>query len=147
MHEMIICKEGMFKPSELNWTVVEKEALTIIKACHDFDNLLMRPRGFWLYCDHANLAFILAPGTELKKHVRGRLQCWEMRLCGLRYTTERILGDKNVWADIISRWHARESVCVAAIQTRSHQVAPVEALSRLRQFGDSGLVLPTCHYI
>lgn len=45
-HEMIVCKGGMFKHSELNWTVVEKEAFPIVKACRDLDYLLLRPKDF-----------------------------------------------------------------------------------------------------
>ncbi|OWY92604.1 hypothetical protein PHMEG_00038328 [Phytophthora megakarya] len=95
-HELIVCKGGMFTHAELNWTVVEKEAFPIVKACHDLDYLLLRPNGFRLYCDHANLAYIFAPGVELKKHVS--LQRWAMRLCGLHYTIEHIPGEKNAWA-------------------------------------------------
>ncbi|GMF29321.1 unnamed protein product [Phytophthora fragariaefolia] len=47
-HELIVCKGGVFKHNELNWTVVEKEAFPIIKACHDLDYFLLRPKGFLL---------------------------------------------------------------------------------------------------
>ncbi|KAG3090540.1 hypothetical protein PI125_g17674 [Phytophthora idaei] len=124
-HEMIVCKGGMFKHSELNWTVVEKEAFPIIKACHDLDYILLRPKGFRLYCDHANLAYIFASSVELKKHVRDRLQRWAMRLCGLHYTIGHIPGEKNVWADIISRWRVREALTVAAVRTRRQHATAV----------------------
>ncbi|KAG3060767.1 hypothetical protein PI125_g24834 [Phytophthora idaei] len=142
-HELIVCKGGMFKHSELNWTVVEKEAFPIVKACHELYYLLLRPNGFRLYCDHANLAYIFAPNVELKKHVRDHLQRWAMRLCGLHYTIEHIPGEKNVWADIISRWHPREIVRVAAVRTRRQQAVAVENLSRLRPLEDDGFVFPT----
>ncbi|OWZ03396.1 LOW QUALITY PROTEIN: hypothetical protein PHMEG_00024881 [Phytophthora megakarya] len=142
-HEMIVCKGGMFRHSELNWTIIKKEAFPVVKACHELDYLLLRPRGFRLYCDHANLAFIFAPSVELKKHVRDRLQHWVIRLCGLRYTIEFIPGENNVWADIVSRWHVRDQVSVAAVRTRSHQVIPVDSLSRLRPLADDGFHFPT----
>ncbi|GMF52091.1 unnamed protein product [Phytophthora fragariaefolia] len=141
-HEMIICKGGMFKHSELNWTVVEKEAHPTVKACQDLEYLLLRPRGFRLYCDHANLANIFAPSVELKKHVRDRLQRWAMRLCGLHYTIEHIPGEKNVWADIVSRWHAREIVAVATVQTRRRHIVPVDELSPLRLLADEQFIFP-----
>ncbi|OWZ22770.1 hypothetical protein PHMEG_0002467 [Phytophthora megakarya] len=68
-HELIVCKGGMFKHTELNWTMVEMEAFPIVKACHDLDCFLLHPNGFRLYCDHANLAYIFAPSVELKKHL------------------------------------------------------------------------------
>eukprot|EP00644_Phytophthora_capsici_P005581 jgi/Phyca11/97940/e_gw1.2.1298.1 len=98
-HELVICKGGTFKKNELNWSVVEKKAFPIIKACQDLEYLLLRPKGFRLFCDHANLAYIYAPDVELKKHVRDRLQRWAMRLCGVHYTIEHISGEMNVWAD------------------------------------------------
>ncbi|KAG3189944.1 hypothetical protein PC128_g11542 [Phytophthora cactorum] len=45
-HELIVCKGGLFKHAEMKWTVVEKEAFPIIKACHDLDYLLLRPKDF-----------------------------------------------------------------------------------------------------
>ncbi|OWZ17017.1 hypothetical protein PHMEG_0009102 [Phytophthora megakarya] len=110
----------MFKHAEINWTVVEKEAFPIVKTCHDLDYFLLRPNGFRLYSDHANMAYIFAPSVELKKHVRDRLQRWDMRLWGLHYTIEHIPGEKNVSVDIISRWHAHDTISVAAVRTRSH---------------------------
>jgi hypothetical protein len=89
-HELIICKGGLFKHNELNWTIVEKEAYPTVKACQDLEHLLLRPKGFRLFCDHANLVYIFAPHDALKKHVRDRLQRWAMRLCGLHYTIKPI---------------------------------------------------------
>jgi len=142
-HERIICKGGTFKHNELNWTIVEKEAYPIVKACHDLEYLLHRPIGFCLYCDHANLIHIFAPHEALKKHVRDRLQRWAMRLCGLHYIIEHIAGEDNVWADITSRWHTREVVRVAAVQTRSRHVTPLAAMSPLRPLSDAEFVFPT----
>ncbi|OWY93062.1 hypothetical protein PHMEG_00037678 [Phytophthora megakarya] len=102
-HQLIICKGETFRHNELNWTIVEKEAYLIVKACHELEYLLLRPNGFCLYCDHANLIYIFAPHDELKRHVRDRLQRWSMRLCGLHYVIEHISGEHNVWADIVSR--------------------------------------------
>ncbi|KAE8960197.1 hypothetical protein PR001_g30462, partial [Phytophthora rubi] len=144
-HQLVICKGGMFKDSQLNWTVIEKEAYPIVKACNDLEYLLLRPKGFRLFCDHANLIYIFAPHDELKKHVRDRLQRWAMRLCGFHYRIEHISGDDNVWADIVSRWHVREadSISVAAVRTRGRHVVPVAELSALRPLMDADFVFPT----
>ncbi|KAG2946424.1 hypothetical protein PC110_g21117 [Phytophthora cactorum] len=135
----------MFKHSQLNWTVVDKEAYPIVKACSDLEYLLLRPRGFRLFCDHANLIYIFAPHSELKKYVRDRLQRWAMRLCGLHYRIEHIAGEDNVWADIVSRWHVRqvEDVLVAAVQTRGNRPVPVDELSVLRPLMDDDFVFPS----
>ncbi|OWZ18107.1 hypothetical protein PHMEG_0007862 [Phytophthora megakarya] len=142
-HELVVCKGGTFKHSELNWSVVEKEAFLIVYAYQDLEYLLHRPKGFRLFCDHANLAYIFAPDVELKKHVRDQLQRWAMRLCGVHCTIEHIRGEQNVWADIISRWHTCELARVAAVQTRSHHVVPVSSLARPRPLSDDNFVFPT----
>ncbi|KAG3175220.1 hypothetical protein C6341_g9590 [Phytophthora cactorum] len=136
-YEMIICKGGMFKHN------VEKEAYPIVKACQDLEYLLLRPKGFQLYCDHANLVYIFAPHDALKKHVRDRLQRWAMRLCGLHYVIKHIAGEDNLWGDIVSRWHTHEVVRVTAVQTRSRHVAPLASISRLRPLSDDEFVFPT----
>ncbi|POM81050.1 Hypothetical protein PHPALM_1041 [Phytophthora palmivora] len=87
--------------------------------------------------------YFFAPHDALNKHVRDRLQRWAMRLCGLRYTIEHIAGKNNIWTDIISRWHTREVVRAAAVQTRSQRAAPLAAISPLRPMFDVVIVSPT----
>ncbi|KAF1317985.1 Dynein heavy chain, partial [Globisporangium splendens] len=94
----------IFKAAQLNWSTVEKEAYPIMTACTNLEYMLQRARGFRLYCDHANLIPIFAPQSELKKHIRAKLQRWAMRLTGYIYTIEHIPGEHNLWADIVSRW-------------------------------------------
>ncbi|KAJ8544474.1 hypothetical protein ON010_g11791 [Phytophthora cinnamomi] len=67
-----------------------------------------------------------------------------MRLCGLHFTIEHIPSGKNIWADTVSRWHTREIVAEAAVQTRSHHIVPVEDLSPLRSPADDQFVFPKC---
>ncbi|KAG3185701.1 hypothetical protein PC128_g13234 [Phytophthora cactorum] len=133
----------MFKHSELIWIIVEKEAYPIVKACQDLEYLLLRPKGIRLYYDHGNLVYIFAPHDAIKKHARDGLQRWAMRLCELHYVIEHIRGKDNLWADIVSRWHTREVVRVAAVQTRSRHVAPLSSVSPLRPLSDDEFVFPT----
>ncbi|GLD95516.1 hypothetical protein PINS_up004193 [Pythium insidiosum] len=60
-HEMLVCLSGLFKGAEANWSVIEKEAYPVVRACSDLAYLLERERGFRIYCDHANLVEIFAP--------------------------------------------------------------------------------------
>ncbi|OWZ03892.1 LOW QUALITY PROTEIN: hypothetical protein PHMEG_00024301 [Phytophthora megakarya] len=142
-HQLVIYKGGMFKHSQLNWTAVEKEAFPIFKTCNDLEYLLLRPRGFRLFCDHANLIYIFGPQDELKKH--GPAAMLAMRLWGLHYRIEHISGDTNVWADIISQWHTRQpnEIWVAAVRTRGRHTVPVQDLSALRPMMDANFVFPT----
>ncbi|KAE9296720.1 hypothetical protein PF008_g23924 [Phytophthora fragariae] len=103
-HQLVHCVSGTFKGAAQHWSVSKKEAFPIIKAATDLDYLLIRSKGSRLYSDHRNLIFIFAPGDEIKKHVRGKLQRWSLKLNELRYTIEHISGEENVWADMASRW-------------------------------------------
>ena len=79
-HQLLICMSGTFTGAQLNWSVIEKEAFPIVHACSKLDYLLLRPQGFKMYCDHRNIIHLFAPGTELQKHVRGKLLRWSTKL-------------------------------------------------------------------
>ncbi|KAE9009233.1 hypothetical protein PR001_g16486 [Phytophthora rubi] len=121
-HQLLVCKGGMFKGSQRNWSIVEKEAFPIVKACSDLEYLLLRPGGFRIYCDHANLIYIFDPSTELKRHVRDKLQRWAMRISGLPYTIEHIAGIDNVWADLVSRWGQQPAPEATQVSARADEV-------------------------
>ncbi|KAE8963384.1 hypothetical protein PR002_g29307 [Phytophthora rubi] len=70
-HQLIECQSGTFAGSQLNWTVIEKEAFPITHACDKLDYLLLRPQGFRIFCDHRNLIHVFAPDEHVKKHVKG----------------------------------------------------------------------------
>ncbi|OWY97616.1 hypothetical protein PHMEG_00031810, partial [Phytophthora megakarya] len=142
VHELLVCKGGSFKGAQLNWSVIEKEAYPIIRACTDLEYLLQRKNGFRLYCDHANLIKVFCPDQEMKQHIRGKLQRWAMRLTGYNYEIEHIVGSDNVWADLVSRWGPYHSsgvtTVVKRVRTRSEQ-----AISTLRPLEDEGFVWPS----
>ncbi|KAJ8531732.1 hypothetical protein ON010_g14230 [Phytophthora cinnamomi] len=103
-HELLVCVSGTFTDSKRNWSVIEKEAYPIICACDQLSHLLLRPEGFRLFCDHRNLIYVFAPGREVKKHIRGKLLRWAMKLMEYKYRIEHIEGSNNVWADMVSQW-------------------------------------------
>ncbi|KAH9088226.1 hypothetical protein LEN26_019606 [Aphanomyces euteiches] len=103
-HEMLVCQSGMFTGAQKSWSVIEKEAYPIARACEKLNYLLMRPEGFRMYCDHKNLIHIFAPGKEWPEHTRGKLMRWAAIIGGYRYTIEHIDGIHNLWADMMSRW-------------------------------------------
>lgn len=145
-HVMVVCKGGLFKDSQLNWTITEKEAYPIVMACSNLSYLLLRRRGFRLFCDHSNLIYLFAPHDDLKQHVRDRLQRWALRLNAYRYTIEHIAGANNLWADIVSRWRpqreAQATVHARAVRTRRGTAVPVDDLSRLRPLTDDNFQFP-----
>ncbi|POM76541.1 Hypothetical protein PHPALM_6208 [Phytophthora palmivora] len=103
-HHLTRCTSGTFTGSQCNWTVIENEAFPIVVACDKLDYLLLRPRPFRMHCDHRNLIHIFAPHESVKKHVKGKLLQWAMKLMNYRYVVEHVPGHSNVWADMISRW-------------------------------------------
>ncbi|KAJ8564187.1 hypothetical protein ON010_g7157 [Phytophthora cinnamomi] len=134
---------GMFRDSQTNWSIVEKEAFPIVQACTTLEYLLQRANGFRLYCDHANLIAIFAPDKELKRHVNAKLQRWVMRLTGYIYTIEHIPGANSLWADIVSRWwHVRDGSQsvkkINFVRTRS-----AHEISQLRPLEDSAFDWPS----
>lgn len=122
-HQLLICKGGSFTGSQLGWSVVEKEAYPLVFASVELDYLLQRRLGYRIFTDHANLIQIFCPDRDLKKHVRGKLQRWALKLSSTRYTIEHVHGDDNHWADMVSRWPVRDDIEVVvkakAVRTRS----------------------------
>ncbi|KAK1947592.1 Retrovirus-related Pol polyprotein from transposon opus [Phytophthora citrophthora] len=114
----LICLSGSFTGSQRNWSIIEKEAYPIVRACEKLSYLLLHPGGFRLYCDHRNLIYVFAPGKEVKKHIRGKLLRWSTKLMEYRYEVEHIDGEANVWADMISRWAGNHDPTVHLSRTR-----------------------------
>ncbi|POM64696.1 Hypothetical protein PHPALM_19741 [Phytophthora palmivora] len=143
-HQLTVCRGGLFKGAQKNWSTVEQEAYPIVRACTDLAYLLERELGVRIYCDHANLIQIFAPDKELKQHVRGKLQRWALKMVGIRYVIEHIKGEDNLWADMVSRWGQRDTepadkpTAVKRVTTRSMQQT-----SMLRPLQDESFVWPS----
>lgn len=142
-HRLIQCMSGTFTGSQLNWTVIEKEALPIVLACEKMDYLLLRPQPFRMFCDHRNLIHVFAPHESVKKHVKGKLLRWAMKLMNFRYIIEHVPGPDNVWADMISRWAGNHTpvATMKRIKAVRQQTAPTKV--RLRPLDDEDFVWPT----
>eukprot|EP00171_Calliarthron_tuberculosum_P015922 IDg15922t1 len=59
--------------------------------------------------DHKNMLYMLSPTrfqANVARHVVHKVQRWAFRLAEFNFTIEHIAGDKNVWADILTRWAA-----------------------------------------
>ncbi|KAH7467435.1 Transposon Ty3-G Gag-Pol polyprotein [Phytophthora ramorum] len=157
-HQLVECLSGTFTGSQLNWTVIEKEAFPIALACDKLDYLLLRPQGFRMFCDHRNLIHVFAPDENVKKHVKGKLLRWSMKLMNYNYVIEHIAGPNNVWADMISRWagnHVPVTSRISRIRTDT-PAAPSAAsqqelarevtgpiISTLRPLDDDNFIWPT----
>ncbi|KAF0702438.1 hypothetical protein AaE_015927 [Aphanomyces astaci] len=84
--------------------LIEKEGYPIARAFDTLKYLLLRPKGFLMYCDHKNLIRVFAPHDELKAHTREKLIRWADMIGQYRYVIQHIDGVHNLWADLMSRW-------------------------------------------
>ena len=74
--------------------------------------MLLRPEGFMLFTDHKNLVFIFNPlnvNPTLSKHVVNKIERWALSLSAFRYSISHVPGDQNLWADLLSRWGAKDN--------------------------------------
>lgn len=93
---------GMFRGSQKNWAILEKEAFAIIECLDKLSAYLYRP--FILLTDNRNLTYIFTTNPDLRKPTTDKLQRWAMRLSAFTYSIEHIDGESNLWADLLSRW-------------------------------------------
>ncbi|GMF58766.1 unnamed protein product [Phytophthora fragariaefolia] len=150
-HSLLECPSGTFTGSQLNWTVIEKEAFPIAHACDKLDYLLLRPQGFRMFCDHRNLIHVFAPDASVNKPVRGKLLRWSMKLMKFNYIIELIAGPHNVWADMVSRWAGNHILSVTAIKRLRADAAHQETVVRtvppstppLRPLHEENFIWPT----
>ena len=106
-HQPLAFLSGSFKGATSKWSVTDKEAYPIIATVLRLDYLLQSSHGYTLFCDHRNLVYIFDPRKGrpgLLAHSHARLQRWAMILSSSPYTIEHLAGEKNVWADLLTRW-------------------------------------------
>ncbi|CEO95672.1 hypothetical protein PBRA_009680 [Plasmodiophora brassicae] len=94
-----------FAGSELNWATPDKEASALLDVVEKLEYLLQTGKPFRLYTDHRNLMHIYDP-QKCTQPAAERLERWGMRLRKYNFVIEHIPGDKNVWADLQTRWGA-----------------------------------------
>ena len=74
--------------------------------------------GVHIFTDHRNLAYIFDPEacvTSVSKALAQRLEGWKCVLGQYRYTICHILGDRNAWGDLLSRWVSVPALPVRAV--------------------------------
>jgi RNase H-like domain found in reverse transcriptase len=108
-HSPLAFLSRSFKNAASRWPIVEKEAFAIVETVCLMEYLLMRPGGFHLFTDHRNLQYIFNPyghNPGVQRHVVAKLERWSIKLMSFDYVVEHILGEDNVWGDLLSRWGA-----------------------------------------
>ena len=84
-----------FNSSELNYSVMEKEAFAIIKSINHFKNLIFASK-INIYSDNSNILF------DSQKESK-RIKRWKYLLNEFDFELHHIKGKKNTGADFLSR--------------------------------------------
>ncbi|XP_066965514.1 uncharacterized protein [Macrobrachium rosenbergii] len=88
-----------FKPHQLNYSTIEKEALSLLLALEKFDTYLhSSPYTIEVYTDHQPLTFLQKMKTKNK-----RLMRWWLSLQDYDLHVNHIKGKDNLRADFLSR--------------------------------------------
>ncbi|KAG0420449.1 Transposon Tf2-11 polyprotein [Dictyocoela roeselum] len=117
-----ILKQGKFtignyshklSKSEINYSVMEKEALAIIKAVQYFRSIILTSR-VEIFTDNANLLH--------NKDLTTRVQRWKILLEELNFELKGIEGAKNVIADHLSRSFLMETNNLGKDENKFHSI-------------------------
>jgi len=106
-HEPLAFLGGAFRGPQERWSTPEKEGFAIYQVFERLDYLLLPERDTRIFTDHLNLLFIFNPlaiDSSLKKHIVNKVLRWSMTLSKFSYVIEHIPGEKNIMADIMTRW-------------------------------------------
>lgn len=129
-HEPLCFLSGAFKGSAANWSVPEKEGFAVVEAMCRLDYLIAG-RSVSIFTDHANLVYIYDPygsNPGIARHTANKLMRWALKLGEFRYTIEFLPGEKNVWADMLTRWAASPNHIVSnskVVALKSLLLAPI----------------------
>lgn len=115
---------GRFRGSQLAWSTFSQEAYGLIATVEKYRWLLHNhARPFAIYTDHRNLTYIFQGNTSERKQTQERVKRWAILLAQYNFTISHISGEKNLMADIISRWPyaSSDSISAASIQALDTQ--------------------------
>ena len=113
---------GAFKGNQLGWSTCDKEAYAVVESARRLRHVICGQKGFRLYTDHKNLVFLYGKSDSGKIAGRGRLERWALEMQQYRFDIEHIEGEKNVWADLLSRWGASGNDHVVKLAAKASKV-------------------------
>lgn len=128
-HKPLSFLSGSFKNSSERWSIVEKEAFSVVESMTKLDHFTALGEVS-LYTDHANLVYIFDPygrNPGISKHTAHKLMRWALKLSTYRYVIEHLAGERNVWADILTRWAVKPRSKVSSLKIAGLMYAPINA--------------------
>ena len=126
-HEPLSFLSGSFTGCSSNWSLVAKEAFAVVESMSRLE-YLTASQEVSLFTDHANLVCIFDPhgrNPGISRHTANKLMRWALKLSGFRYVIERIPGNYNVWADMLTRWAVKHSNKVSLSKLSRLMLAPI----------------------
>ena len=140
-HEPLYFLSGSFKNASSNWSVPEKEGFAIVESMTRLDHIVMG-RQVNIFTDHANLVYLYDPHGKnpgMPRHTATKLMRWALKLSAYRYVVEHLAGERNVWADMLTRWAVKTPDAVKAKTV----AAKVMLLSPIQPGTDKAFDMPT----
>lgn len=125
-HEPLGFLSGAFTKHSSHWSIVEKEAYAVVASMEQF-HYMTAGGTVHMFTDHANLTYIFDPygrNPGINRQVANKLMRWALKLCGHNYAIEFLSGERNVWADLLTRWAAPSSEYKAKIAVMYAPVNP-----------------------
>ena len=129
-HQVLYLLSGKFSSASANWHISEKEAYGIYRAATDVEWLMHTSKPLHIYTDHRNLLKLFNPkfvDSTVKKPAASRLLRWSLALLGCNYHIHSIDGNRNVFADYLSRKrqevNSTRRISIKAIKL-SHPIVP-----------------------
>lgn len=130
-HEPFCFLSGSFTGSSESWSVPEKEGFAIVESMCRLD-YLVSGHVVSICTDHANLVYIYDPygkNPGIPRHTASKLMRWALKLSAFRYVVEHLPGERNVWADMLTRWAVGTNSGIRALEHQpaitSLMIAPV----------------------
>ncbi len=106
-HRPLAFLGSAFRGAQLQWSTFEKEGFSIFSAFEKCDYLMMGENPVRVFMDHRNLRFVFAPTVlepALGRHIVSKVQRWALFLSRFSYEIDHVQGNRNVFADILTRW-------------------------------------------
>jgi len=122
-HSPLAFVSAAFKDTESRWTMFEKEGYPIYQVFKKMDYLFITEENVRLYTDHRNLLFVFSPLSfepSLGRHAVSKVLRWALYLSRFSYVIEHVAGEKNIFADMISRWYKGYRGKLSAVKRLTH---------------------------
>eukprot|EP00171_Calliarthron_tuberculosum_P007262 IDg7262t1 len=124
-HSPVAFVSGSFRGASFRWSTPEQEAYAIIASVLRLSHILAACGEFSLFTDHKNILYMMSPtrfNSSVARHVVHKTQRWALRLAEFNFTIEHIPGRDNLWADVLTRWAARDNSEFPARRTAALRV-------------------------